>query len=78
MRDIASVIGDVLGMIPDDEKGLRAGLESIRRSSGFCAPEGMWLHWQRLDEVLSDAIGKPTLQWHKDVAAAVTSRAAEP
>ena len=66
-RDIIEVIDRLLGIVPEGETGLRAGLNSVKQSALFTAPEMMTIRWRRLGEVLQEEIGQPREPWQVEV-----------
>lgn len=73
-RNIAEVIAKILAITPESESGLRAGLDSIKSSAGFKAPEVMWQCWARLADVLEHELGIPSEGWHHDVVSIVQGK----
>lgn len=77
MRDIDAVLGDMLGLVPDHEMGLRAALMRCRSMARYAAPESASVEWQRVAATLAQHMGAPadlTEQWQLDVAACFTGR----
>ncbi len=68
MRYIDAVIGDMLGVIPDDEVELRFKLKGVVDSSLYLAPEIMHKAWRQTMEILIDEIGEPQKEWEITVA----------
>jgi hypothetical protein len=70
-RDITSVIGDVLGCVPDEHCAywpLTAKLEQLRNACRYTAPEQLRERWAQLEQILAEEIGTPTEQWHRDIS----------
>lgn len=67
-RNLSSVLGDMLGAIPEREHRLRERLESRLSSVGCTAPEIMPLRWHEVQAILIAEIGEPREQWQQDVA----------
>ena len=69
MRDLFTVLNEVLCEIPEDEEVFTAELLNVQDSVRYCAPEGMGLWWRNANEVINDHIpftDNPT-GWHKKV-----------
>jgi len=66
-RDLESVIADLLGVIPEDERILRAKLGHVLRAWAYRAPEIAGVSWGEAQEALFEAIGhEPNFDgWHR-------------
>jgi hypothetical protein len=70
MRDIHAIVNKILVIIPDDfegKDGLVKGLENIKESVIYSAPELMGTRWKELMELLQYSLGRPDIAWQKDI-----------
>ena len=73
MRNIVAVIDKILSVIPDDQSmpHLRAGLDNIKDSAKYSAPESMYFLWQRgailLWKEFNEADYTDLTGWHRSV-----------
>lgn len=67
MRDICQVINSMLQKIPMEEKTLRRSIEDIRDSALYCAPEAMFILWNRLSSRLNNYIPEINQVWQKEI-----------
>lgn len=70
-RDLPAVLGDMLGVIPQHERQLRASLTSLRTSATFAAPELQRELWGRGRMILMAHFGNtmPADGWGAKVLA---------
>lgn len=68
-RNLVSLLGDVVGLIPPEQAELRHTLLEIRQSARYTAPEMMPLRWRMAHEAIAKVIGdSPQAGWQQRVA----------
>jgi hypothetical protein len=63
-RDISTIIGVLLNVIPTTEQGLRNILASVQSSAPYTAPEAYAVLWERLQGPLAKHCAPLTQPWH--------------
>lgn len=54
MRYLPDVLERMIACVPEEHDYYKKGLESIRQSALYAAPEAMYLHWDRTYDFLVD------------------------
>lgn len=67
MRNLVTVIDQMLEVMPASERGFIEALNSARHSAIFSAPELMRLRWEITAECLEDYITVPTECWQQQL-----------
>lgn len=62
-RDLTEVLAQMLDLIPESEKDLRARLSYIRDSAFYTPPESMGGQWRFALDALIQYIGEPKTEW---------------
>ena len=74
-RNLATVIEDVIKLVPKEEKRLINGLESILESVKYSAPEMINTWWNEFGNYLNinlPVISSTNTKWQKDIYELVT------
>lgn len=70
-RSFVDVVGRVIALVPEGH-GLKARLEKIRDDAGFLPPEGEYVSWERLIDVLVEHFPNgPTESWSREIGSIV-------
>lgn len=79
IRDPAAVIERVLFLVPAHEIKLQTELTSLREDVEFLPPEGRYLAWSRLGEILGRHISvPPVLDWEVRISQVVRGQPEHP
>ena len=74
MRNLSVVIDRLLAVIPETEKQVRAGLEDVKSSYAYTAPEHHVELWRDAMYILSAGLGEPDTDWKKEVSDIFSAR----
>lgn len=77
MRPLDQVIDATLKLIPqnyDKRAQLETGLESIKSSFLYAAPEMYQEWWYKFGLLLNDVLGEPDTKWKEDVVSLVQGK----
>lgn len=68
MRDLTTVIREMVEFVPADETPLLTDFKDILTSIPYSPPEDKMFCWERTQNALEDTIGEyPTQEWHFQV-----------
>lgn len=77
-RNVAEVIDQVLGIVPEAEQELRSRLEALRTSAKYKAPELMGDIWNGAAHLLNDSLPfPPQEEWQWKVASTFANQELE-
>lgn len=68
MRNLDTVIRNILKIVPADEKQLIGALRDNLSSVEFSSPEMLSFWWNEVADTLMEEIGEPKLGWQLKVA----------
>lgn len=73
-RDLSTVIGCLINLVPATEASIHASLRALQTSTHYTAPEQMVMRWKQLIQICEENIGEPKLPWQLAVSGVVSDQ----